>query len=113
MIRYPQVYIWATQANCGMAFWGAGLAKSRWIANIPTFIITNSSNLENEKDLYIYSSEEYMENPSASTFGTAKTIRDRSDLPVLVGDLIPKNVNFEVNLEEFEKKFRFFLDQIV
>lgn len=104
--------IWATKANFGIAFWGAGLAKSRWIANLPTFIITSAYNLANLTDKMIYSSEEFMENPSISAFASADIVHDCSDEPILIGEIQPENALFEVNLQGYEKELSLFLDTL-
>lgn len=55
---------WAYRADCCIALWGAGLAKYRWLANLPTLIFTSRFNIVSREDSDIYHSPRWMEMPS-------------------------------------------------
>jgi hypothetical protein len=74
---------WAQHALFFVAFWGAGLAKYRWVANRPGLVLTNRANLEiPEGDLRIYHSQETMEAPTPLDFIGPEYV---TDLPIQVG----------------------------
>lgn len=68
--------VWASHAHFFVALWGAGLAKYRWIANKPGFIITNRWNLLHRVDLHIYDSPAYMESPAPIDFVADAQVHD-------------------------------------
>lgn len=68
---------WAQHALFFVAFWGAGLAKYRWVANKPGLVLTNRANLDHpEGDLGIYHSPETMEAPTLLDFIEAEHVTD-------------------------------------
>ena len=75
---------WADHADCFIAFWGAGLAKYRWVCNKPGLIISSRANLTGRGDLRIYSSDEFMESPSQVMFADPAFVHDEPDAPQLV-----------------------------
>jgi hypothetical protein len=75
---------WSFQADCFVAIWGAGLAKYRWVANCPGYIITSAWNRLHRPDLHIYSSHDFMDAPSEIQFVPADEIEDLPDAIQLV-----------------------------
>ena len=54
---------WCRSADAAFAIWGAGLAKYRWLANLPTMMISTRENLLTRPDLAIYHDPRYVEDP--------------------------------------------------
>ena len=82
-----------------IAFWGAGLAKYRWVANLPGFVITSRWNLQYRNDLHIYDGSNYMESPTEQCFVDPQLVVDKMDAEplVLVGSkLEPSYANFDL-----------------
>ena len=59
---------WCYLAAMCVAPWGAGLAKYRWLANLPGVILTSRYNLEHRRDLDIYHAPTWMEAPTRLVF---------------------------------------------
>ena len=70
---------WCYQASMCVAPWGAGLAKYRWLANLPGVILTSRYNLEHRPDLDIYHSPSIMEAPSRLVFPDPDKVVDHLD----------------------------------
>lgn len=90
---------WCRAAAFFVAFWGAGLAKYRWICNSPGVVLTNRWNLGNLNDLAIYSDPRCMDDPSEMVFVPAGAVEDLPDSPLLIRhgtDFNPSLCNFEV-----------------
>ena len=88
------------EASALVAIWGAGLAKYRWVCNIPGLIITNNWNLSNLGDLHIYDSPQMMEEPTAVRFIEPDTVEDLPDAPLVVPlgpGFIPSICNFRID----------------
>ena len=100
---------WSLLANCIISFWGAGLAKYRWIANRPVLILSSRYNLENRGDLHIYDHPRFMENPSPALFADPSAIHDDMDAPQLISLGKPNSANFKVDTEIFLPQVRAFL----
>jgi hypothetical protein len=89
---------WADLAHGFIAFWGAGLAKYRWVVNKTGFIITSRMNLGSREDIRIYDHPTFMEDPSPVTFVDANSIVDdptATQLAAVYSD--PYYSNFHVN----------------
>ncbi len=87
-------------ADALIAFWGAGLAKYRWVCNLPGLIITNHANLGAFNDRDLYHSPNVMEAPSPLRFVPADIVQDLPDAPLLVRlgpDFIPSICNFRID----------------
>ncbi len=83
-----------------VAIWGAGLAKYRWVSNIPGLIITNRWNLSNLGDLHLYDAPTSMEAPTPVRFIDASLVEDVPDAPLMVPlgpDFIPSICNFRID----------------
>ncbi len=55
---------WCRHADAAFAIWGAGLAKYRWLANLPTMMISTRDNLLHRPDLPIYHDPRFVEAPA-------------------------------------------------
>ena len=92
---------WGRAARFFVSFWGAGLAKYRWLCNCPGVVLTNRWNLGNLHDLHIYSNPGTMEQPSPMLFVDADAVHDLPDSPLLVrhgAEHAPTLCNFRVEL---------------
>ena len=68
---------WAAHCRFFVAPWGAGLAKYRWVCNLPGFVVTNRSNLGTPGgDLPIYHDPRYVEAPSPMRFVSRDHVLD-------------------------------------
>lgn len=92
---------WCRAASFFVSFWGAGLAKYRWLCNTPGVVMTNRWNLANLNDLSIYSDPRYMDDPTEMLFVAAEAVRDLPDSPLLIrheAAFVPSLCNFSVDL---------------
>ncbi|MCQ8277386.1 hypothetical protein NFI95_02840 [Acetobacteraceae bacterium KSS8] len=88
------------QAQALVAIWGAGLAKYRWVNNIPGLIVTNHHNLSQLGDLHLYDSPLAMELPTPVRFIDDSLVHDEPDAPLMVPlgpDFIPSICNFSID----------------
>lgn len=91
---------WSRQADFFVAFWGAGLAKYRWICNRPGLVLSNGWNLRHRGDLDIYHAPRYHEGGTAMRLIDAAYINDMAEAPVLfspTANPIPQYGNFRVD----------------
>ncbi len=70
---------WCYHARLAIALWGAGLAKYRWLANLPSLILTSRFNLQHRNDLDIYESDRFMEAPSPVLYPDPAFVTDHID----------------------------------
>ena len=70
---------WCRQADAAFAIWGAGLAKIRWLANLPTMAVTGHWNLVRRSDLNIYHDAAFMEAPALMVFPNPSLVADVHD----------------------------------
>lgn len=93
---------WARAARAFVSFWGAGLAKYRWVCNTPGLVITSRWNLDNLNDLRIYSDPEQMDAPSPLAFVSPEAVSDQPDAAVMIrhggAELSPSLWNFSLDL---------------
>lgn len=84
-----------------IAPWGAGLAKYKWISNIPGIIFTSQWNLKNKRDLKIYESDSFRERATPSLYVDAKYIQDRdcstNNIRISIED--PSRADFIVDIK--------------
>ncbi len=93
---------WLEHADGFIAFWGAGLAKYRWVANKPGLILTSRANLTSRGDLRIYDDPRWMENPTPVVFAHPGSITDDPAAELLVEvDSGPYYANFRVDEAAF------------
>ena len=67
---------WCRHADAAFAIWGAGLAKYRWLANLPTMMISTRANLLGRGDLAIYHDPRFTEAPAPYRLADAAWVRD-------------------------------------
>ena len=82
-----------------IAPWGAGLAKMKWICNLPGVVLTSNWNLKSRPDLRIYDSPEYRENAIESVFLDSRYIDDIGNESALVKSELAQKHNFLVDLD--------------
>ena len=70
---------WCYRAQACVAVWGAGLAKYRWLANLPSLILTSRHNIEHRDDLDIYHAPRWMEAPSPVLYPDPDQVVDHLD----------------------------------
>ena len=91
---------WCEHADVFFSFWGASLAKYRWVCNKPGLVISSRINLSGGRgDLHIYDAPEFMESPTPLAFVDADAVEDLADAPILV-DVGPGNpiyFNFRID----------------
>ena len=91
---------WSRRADFFVAFWGAGLAKYRWVCNRPGLVLSNQWNLRHRGDLDIYHAPRYQEGGAPIRFIDPASIADAPDAPVLfapVADPVPLYSNFRID----------------
>jgi hypothetical protein len=96
---------WCTRAACFVAPWGAGLAKYRWICNLPGLIVSNCFFLGTGES-YIYEDQRYMETPTRVYRVSADTVTDLPDAPLLVPSPDPSRWNFSVDMSAVRSGLR-------
>ncbi|WP_419731036.1 hypothetical protein [Lichenicola sp.] len=88
------------ESDALIAIWGAGLAKYRWVCNIPGLLLTNRWNLTHLGDRFIYHHPDAMEAPTPLVFIPEDAVEDLPDaeLVVRLGDgFIPSICNFRID----------------
>jgi hypothetical protein len=90
---------WLLNAHYCVAPWGAGLAKYRWICNIPSYVLVSQYCHKHKNDIMIYSDMKFMESPSRMVFSPLDIVTDRPDSDVLVEMDTPYFVNYDVDVE--------------
>ncbi len=90
---------WSSRAAFFVAFWGAGLAKYRWVCNRPGLVLSNLWNLRHRGDLDIYHAPRYQEAGAPIRFIDEAAITDIPEAPVLFAPVnpIPVYSNFRVD----------------
>jgi tetratricopeptide (TPR) repeat protein len=94
--------LWAQHADFCVSAWGAGLAKYRWVANLPGVIWSSRWVLTQKGDLHIYDSDQFMEAPSRVRFPDPKHVFDIGEEPVLIQIFEPHHpmyFNFKINMK--------------
>lgn len=67
---------WLVSSDFFIAPWGAGLAKYKWVCNLPGVVFTSRWNMEHNQDLDIYDSPKYRENAKHSVYVESSAITD-------------------------------------
>ncbi|WP_419729174.1 hypothetical protein [Lichenicola sp.] len=70
---------WCYHADVCVTVWGAGLAKYRWLANLPSLILTSRFNIEQRPDLEIYHLARWMQDPSIVVYPEPGFVTDHID----------------------------------
>ncbi|MCQ8279770.1 hypothetical protein NFI95_15095 [Acetobacteraceae bacterium KSS8] len=91
----------AIDSTCFVSIWGASLAKYRWLANKPGFVLTSRWNLENRDDLDIYHAPRFMEDPAPLAFIDRSLVEDDPQAPQLAaaGGANPGFANFRLDAD--------------
>lgn len=107
---------WINSADFFIAPWGAGLAKYKWICNLPGIIMTSRWNLANKPDLKIYESPNIREGATPCIYVAPEYIEDRdcSTNNVIVKDMPehPSRADFIVDIEGIKLAIDELLTQI-
>lgn len=93
----------ADLADYFITHWGAGLAKYKWIANSPGFIISSSAVLTKKGDLRIYDAEEFRENAVALDYCPAGYVNDLGSDRNLIQTGYAAREDFDIEPEIFAK----------
>ena len=97
---------WGRHADAAFAIWGAGLAKIRWLANLPTMVITGHRNLLHRSDLNIYHDAAFMEASAPVVFPDPSRVADVHDHKALASKFIQGGREcFEVRTDEILQEF--------
>ena len=104
---------WCRDADAAFGIWGAGLTKYRWLANLPTMMITGHANLLGRPDILIYHDAAYMETPSPAMFVDASLIRDVGDIGLATGHIQGGRESFVADTEQVLLAFDRFLRQVL
>lgn len=67
---------WIDSADFFIAPWGAGLAKYKWLSNLPGVLFTSNWNIQNKKDLLIYERTNIREGAIPCVYVESKYIKD-------------------------------------
>lgn len=84
---------WCRRADAAFAIWGAGLTKIRWLANVPTMIVTGRNNMLHRHDIEIYHHPVFMEASAPVLFPDASLVEDVADHIALVNGFIKAAAN--------------------
>lgn len=107
---------WINSADFFIAPWGAGLAKYKWISNLPGIIFTSQWNLNNKPDLKIYESTSFREGATPCLYVAPEYIEDRdcSTNNIKVPDMPehPSRADFIVDIKGINKAIDELLFQI-
>ena len=89
---------WTQRCCCFVAFWGAGLAKYRWVCNRPGLVLSSRWNLMHRDDLGIYHQPRYQEAGAPLAFIDASQVTDMHEAPVLFSphNPVPTYSNFSI-----------------
>lgn len=79
---------WCRHADAAFAIWGAGLAKIRWLANLPTMVVTGHRNLLHRSDLNIYHDAAFIEASAPVVFPDPSLVVDVHDHKALAAKFI-------------------------
>jgi hypothetical protein len=102
---------WGNKSDFFIAIWGAGLAKYRWISNLPGAIVSSSHNLSGRPDFDIYFNDKYMEDPKSVLVPPASAIEDDPDAPLLIRVSDQSKASY-YNFRERPEVFEKFLDSL-
>lgn len=92
---------WMSIADYCVAPWGAGLAKVRWVLDLPCFILVNNECARGKGDLRLYDSPEFVDSSVTCRFVETRHVVDRPDAELLVQPepaIAPFFVNYDVDV---------------
>ena len=104
---------WCEQADAAMALWGAGLTKLRWLANLPTFMLTTRSNITSRYDRQIYHDAAYMEAPTPAIYADPELITDMPrHVSLATGHIQSGRECFTADIDALLSQFDAFLTEV-
>ena len=95
-------------ADFFVAPWGAGLAKYKWICNLPGVVFTSAWNIRNKNDLSIYDDEKYRESSIKSLYVEEVYIQDSYESK----NIISINSSEDFSRNDFTVNIQGLLDKI-
>ena len=103
---------WCQRADAAFAIWGAGLSKIRWLANLPTMIVTGRTNMLHRSDIAIYHDPTFMEASAPVLFPDPSLVEDAPDhIALAYGFIQDGRECFTVKVAEVIDLFGEFLNQ--
>lgn len=95
---------WGRRAAFFVTPWGAGLAKYRWVCNLPGLFVSNPTFLRNPES-GLYDDPRYLEHPARTWRIAPEDATDRPDVPVMVpiGD-DPMRWNYDVDMGAMDRE---------
>ncbi len=103
---------WCRHADAAFAIWGAGLAKIRWLANLPTMVITGRTNLLHRPDLNIYHDPAFVEASAPVLFPDPSLITDVHEHAALAAKFIQGGREcFQVDVDQIFDSFNLLLER--
>ncbi|PPD41799.1 MAG: hypothetical protein CTY16_15585 [Methylobacter sp.] len=92
---------WCLQSDFFVAPWGAGLAKCKWVANMPGIVFSNRKMLAHTAgDLHIYDDPKYLEGATPCEYIDLTEIEDIDEVSIIHGP----RANFNVSIDALYKK---------
>ena len=85
--------------------WGAGLAKYRWIGNLPGLALAGPSCVRFQP-VHLYDDPHFIEAPRPMYFMDVEDIEDAPDDPTLIPTSAPDRVNIRVGMDALKAKIR-------
>jgi hypothetical protein len=97
---------WCRRSEFFVTPWGAGLAKYRWVCNLPGLVVTNRYLLLHPSDeIHLYDSPRYIEAPAPIWFIGPETVEDMPDAELVIPD--PRGrANFRVDMAAVRENLR-------
>ena len=105
---------WCRHADAAFAIWGAGLTKYRWLANLPTMMITGRRNMLSRPDIPIYHDSAFMEASARAIFPDPSLVTDVSEHVALAsGHIQAGRECFTVDIDKVLLSFDAFLSSVI
>lgn len=91
--------------------WGAGLAKYRWISNLPGLALAGPSCVRYQP-VHLYDDPYFIEDPAPMYFMDPGDVEDAPDDPRLIAPGLADRVNIRVDLEAMRRRIRQMFEDI-
>ena len=103
-----ETIFWCGRALMFVTPWGAGLAKYRWLCNLPGLVTAgvHFSRHAGHFEMHLYDAREFMQDPTQVMFFTSDEVEDDPTAPLLVGIPEPVRVNYRVHPEAIDRRVR-------
>lgn len=75
---------WIISSDFFIAPWGAGLAKYKWVANLPGVVFTSKLNMQYKGERYLYENPQIREDATSCIYVDELYLTDEEDTPSLV-----------------------------